>query len=297
MKKYLGIDIGGGSIRGSVVDESGKIYSEHRETTDRFSENEAFLSAVERVIEKNFKSEKFEKIGIGSPGPIDIDTGFIFSSANLVNLKNTPIIPHIEKKFNLPVRFNNDANCAALGEFHFGKGKGFTNLIVLTLGTGLGGGWINNGKIYNGYKGNGMEAGHVTVVMNGAKCGCGQNGCAESYFSARGLVNRYKDSTGDTLGSAADFFSLVQKGNPVAMQVLDFGINALAELIRNLIHITNTEKIIFVGGLTRSYDIFGKQLIEKVNEIIFPVFRNYTKIEVGSTLAGTLGAAALCFEI
>ena len=140
-----------------------------------------------------------------------------------------------------------------------------------------------------------MEAGHVTVVMNGAKCGCGQNGCAESYFSARGFLNRYKDKTGVALESAAAFFLLVEKGEPEATQVLQFGINALAELIRNLTHTVNPEKIILVGGLTKSIDLFGKQLELQVREIIFPVFRNYIKIEIGSTLAGTLGAAALSF--
>jgi len=296
MKKYLGVDIGGGSIRGSVIDGSGKIYCEYHEPTERYCDNEIFLNTVERVIEKNYNNEKFSAVGIGSPGPIDIDTGVIFSSANLVNLKNTALVERIKNKFNLPVKFNNDANCAALGEFHFGKGKGSVSLIVITLGTGLGAGWVFDGKIFNGFKGNGMEAGHVTVVMDGARCGCGQNGCAESYFGARGFLNRYQDKTGTTLGSAIDFFALVTKKDPVALEILDFGSRVLAELIRNLIHIANPEKIILVGGLTKSFDLYGKQLTKKVSEIIFPVFRNYTKIEVGGDVAGTLGAAALSFH-
>ncbi|NUM41810.1 MAG: ROK family protein, partial [Leptospiraceae bacterium] len=168
--------------------------------------------------------------------------------------------------------------------------------VIFTLGTGIGCGWVYKGEIFNGYKGNGMESGHCTIVINGALCGCGQRGCAESYFSARGFLSRYKEKTGSEIESARAFFELVRKKDPVAVEILSFGTMVLAELLRNTIHSVNPKKIILVGGLTKSWDLFGENLIERVKEIVFPVFLDYTTIETGSGLSSTYGAASLCFK-
>jgi len=296
MKKVLGIDIGGGSIRGSVIDTSGKIYIEDKISTNRVWSNAEFLSSIEGLISTIQKKDSFEKIGIGTPGPIDMDKGVILRSSNLVNLKNVQLSSYIQDKFKVQVFMNNDANCFALGEYHFGKGKNCENVMVFTLGTGIGCGWVYKGEVFNGYKGNGMESGHSTIVINGALCGCGQKGCAESYFSARGFLNRYREKTGKEMDSAKKFFELVRANDSDATEIFNFGVSVLAELIRNMIHTVNPQKIILVGGLTKSWDLFGEKLNKKVNEIIFPVFLDYTTIETGSGLSSTYGAASLCFN-
>lgn len=296
IKKILGIDVGGGSVRGSVIDKSGKLYHEDKIQTEIQWKNEEFIQALIGLVDKIAKVEKPEAIGIGTPGPIDIEEGTIIKSANLSVLENTPVVSSLKEKFQIPVYFNNDANCAALGEYYFGKGKGASNVIVLTLGTGLGCGWVYNGKIFNGYKGNGMESGHITVVINGATCGCGKNGCAEAYFSATGLLNRYKDKTGKQLESAAEFFRMNGEGDKDCKEILDFATDVLAELMRNLIHAVNPQKIIMVGGLTASYNMFEERLVTRVKNIVWPVFKDYTQIMVGDKIAGSYGAAALCFE-
>ncbi|HMV41339.1 MAG TPA: ROK family protein [Leptospiraceae bacterium] len=296
MKKYLGIDVGGGSIRGTVVDKEGNSYFDFSVPTNPDSYNQEFLESVQTVVKKCISAYEVNGIGIGTPGPIDIDSGVIISSANLKNLSNVELTSFIRKEFHLPVFFNNDANCASLGEYYFGAGKGSKSLIVFTLGTGLGCGWVLNGKVFNGFKGNGMEAGHITVVQNGALCGCGQRGCVEAYFSTKGFIGRYKDRTSIEIPNSKVFFEKVAAKEKEAMEVLDFGVTAFAEGIRNVVHLVNPDRIVFVGGITASYSLFGKVLEEKAKQIMFPVLSNYIEFKVGSSLAGSYGAAALAFE-
>jgi glucokinase len=296
MKKYLGIDVGGGSIRGTILDKKGISYFDFSIAIDANVSNKEFLEVINGFVKHCLAAEPVDAIGIGTPGPIDIDAGVLISSANLKNLVNVELVSFVREKFHLPVYFNNDANCASLGEYYFGAGKNAKSLVVFTLGTGLGCGWVVNGKIFNGYKGNGMEAGHVTVIKDGAVCGCGQRGCIEAYFSTKGLLARYKDLTSVELTNAKDFFELVQSNGENAKQVLELGVSAFAEGIRNVVHIINPDRIVFVGGITASYDLFGKSLEEKAKRIIFPVLANYLDFKVGSSVAGSFGAAALAFQ-
>jgi glucokinase len=294
MKKFLGIDIGGGSIKATLTDREGQILEESKLQTNPNWENHEFLENLASLI-SSFLSHSISGIGIGSPGPIDIERGIIHYSANLVNLKDVHLVSYLQERFSLPVFLNNDANCAALGEYYFGAGQGVENLLVFTLGTGLGAGWVWKGELFNGYMGNGMELGHTTVVMDGALCGCGKRGCAESYFSARGLLNRYEEKSGVHLDSAYSFFELVRKKEPLAVSILEFGVRVFAECIRNVVHTINPEKIILLGGLTASYDLFEEKLKTRLQEIIFSVLYTRLKIELGGKVAGSLGAASLAF--
>ncbi len=296
MKKFLGIDVGGGSIRGTVVDKEGNSFFDYSIPTESNATNKEFLESIGDVVKHCLAATTVDAIGIGTPGPIDIDTGVLISSANLKNLSNLELVSYVKEKFHLPVYFNNDANCASLGEYYFGAGKHAKSLVVFTLGTGLGCGWVVNGKIFNGYKGNGMEAGHLTVVKDGALCGCGQRGCMEAYFSTKGLLARYSDLTQLEITNAKDFFKLVSENDKAAIQILDFAVSVFAEGIRNVVHLVNPDRIVFVGGITASYDLFGKSLEEKAKKIIFPVLANYLEFKVGSSVAGSFGAAALAFQ-
>ncbi|EMM76481.1 ROK family protein [Leptospira santarosai] len=295
MKSYLGIDIGAGSIKANLVTQDGTILESTSRTTGAETDEPQFLDSLTAIVSE-MKNHSLTAIGVGSPGPIDSENGILIQSANLPLLKNVALVDHLKKKFSIPVYYNNDANLAALGEYRFGIGKGSPSLVILTLGTGLGGGWVYRGKLFDGYKGSGMEAGHVTYLPNGSLCGCGQRGCTEAYFSANGFLNRYQETTGNTLDSAEEFFDRNRKGETVASTLLNEGIEALAQLCRGLIHTINPEKIVFTGGLMYSWDLFGNSLKERVRELIFPIFRTYTQILPGGNVSGTLGAAALCME-
>ncbi|PJZ69651.1 glucose kinase [Leptospira perolatii] len=301
MNSFLGVDIGATSIKASLSDSEGKIYDQSSAPTGPNTDNGSFLDSLEKLIEnlvqnkqKTHPDLELSGIGIGSPGPIDRESGILISSANLPKLKQVRVVDRLKEKFRLPVYYDNDANCAALGEYWFGPGKGSPNLLVLTLGTGLGGGWIYEGKLFEGYKGNGMEVGHTTLKPAGALCGCGQRGCAEAYFSASGFSARMYERSGGKIENAEEFFDLVTKGDPNAKETLEEGVRILAELLRNMIHTINPECIVLSGGLSGSYHLFGKQLENRVREIIFPVFVGYTRFVAGGSVTGTIGAASLC---
>jgi glucokinase len=294
VEKFLGIDVGGGSLKASLIDREGKVYKEEAIPTDRFWDNSLFLNNIHSLIEK-FQDTPFVSIGIGTPGPIDISRGTIIRSANLPNLSDLPLKASIASKYKVPIHFNNDANCAALGCYYFGKDTQVDSLVVITLGTGYGCGWVFNGKIFNGYLGNGMEAGHQTVITNGALCGCGQRGCVEAYFSTRGLLERFKEKTNITLSDGKAFFKLIERKDEDAQDILNLGIEAFSNSIRNIIHLINPNKIILVGGLTKSKDLFFDRVNSHLDLIVFPVLRSHSIVNIGKSIAGSLGAAALGF--
>jgi glucokinase len=294
VEKFLGIDVGGGSLKASLIDREGKVYQEEAIQTDRFWDNSKFLTTIHSLIEK-FQKISYVSIGIGTPGPIDIAKGTIIRSANLPNISNLALIDSISTRYKVPIHFNNDANCAALGSYFFNKDAQVESLVVITLGTGYGCGWIFNGKIFNGYLGNGMEAGHQTVITNGALCGCGQRGCVEAYFSTRGLLERFREKTNISLSDGKAFFKLIERKDEDAQDILSLGIEAFSNSIRNIIHLLNPNKIVLVGGLTKSKDLFFDRVNSHLDLIVFPVLRSHSKVSIGESIAGSLGAAALGF--
>jgi|JI8StandDraft_1071087.scaffolds.fasta_scaffold05202_3 glucokinase len=292
----IGIDIGGGSIKSGVYDKAGKELKHLSIRIPIDLTNENFLEAIDQGTEPFVNEFQISGIGIGSPGPLDNEKGILIESANMPSLHQVPLLDHLHKKYNLPIYYENDANCAALGEATFGTYKSFSSQLILTLGTGIGGGFVDKGKLYRGYKGNGIEIGHMTVVIGGALCGCGQKGCLEAYFSTKGFINRYKEKTNQDLKDAESFFSEVKKGNQNASDILDFGILAMAETVKNAIHLLNPEAVIFVGGITLAWNLFGAKLETMIRERIFSVLNERLIIGVGGNLAGSLGAASLVFQ-
>ncbi|TGK48087.1 ROK family protein [Leptospira bouyouniensis] len=293
MKHAIGVDIGGGSIRVSLFDETGnELKSNHTKTPEHLN-NDSFLKLLVETI-RPLKDGSIG-IGVGSPGPLNNDTGVMLNSANMVGLSNLPIKSVLEKEFSLPVFYENDANCAALGEAIFGNYKQYESQLILTLGTGIGGGFVKQGQLYTGYLGNGIEIGHTTAVLDGALCGCGVRGCVESYFSTKGFLNRYKEKTNTLLPHAEAFFELVKAGNKDAKNILDFGTKTLAHAVRNAVQLLNPEAVVFVGGITKSYDLFGGPLEKEIRETIFSVLNERLKMGPGGNISGTLGAASLVF--
>ncbi|EOQ90571.1 ROK family protein [Leptospira yanagawae serovar Saopaulo str. Sao Paulo = ATCC 700523] len=293
MKHAIGVDIGGGSIRVSLFDGTGNEQKSNLSKTPDHLDNDLFLKTLTETIRPLAKD--CIGIGVGSPGPLNNETGTLLKSANMQGLQNVPIKQTLEKEFSLPVYYENDANCAALGEAYFGTYKGCESQLILTLGTGVGGGFVKQGELYTGFLGNGIEIGHTTSVIGGALCGCGAKGCVESYFSTKGFLNRYFETTNTKLTDAESFFQLVRTENKIAKEILHFGTLALAHAVRGAIHLLNPEAVVFVGGITNSYDLFGELLENEIRSNIFSVLNERLKLGKGRNLSGTLGAASLVF--
>jgi glucokinase len=193
----IGVDIGGTSVKLGLVDSKGRILARETFKSGRTSGRAEILDGLCACVgrlaaEARRRKLRLAGVGIGAPGPIDVERGLVYFFPNLPGWKNTPLRKILEKKLRMPVRLDNDANAMALGEFTFGAGKGVSNGIALTLGTGVGGGLVFGGKLFHGPAYSAAEIGHLVINENGPRCGCGNNGCIETYVGNGYFVSEVK---------------------------------------------------------------------------------------------------------
>lgn len=310
-EKIVGIDLGGTMVKIGIVNSNGEIVKKDEIATKL---ELGFQKVVERICEKikeMVELKDVKAVGIGSPGSIDHDKGIIKFSPNFPGWNNVPLKDEVEKYLNVPVFIENDANSAALGEKWFGEGKNKDHIVVLTLGTGIGGGVITHGKLLTGGNGIGAELGHMIVDPHGPVCGCGNYGCLEAMASATALIRyanegrkRFPESMifeferkREVLG-AREIFDAYRSNDKLAIRIFDTFVEAMSVGITSIIHIFNPQMVILGGGMSKSADLFIPKITEKVNMRVIPSFMGTFKI-VGSKLgndAGILGAAAIALE-
>jgi len=312
MKKYyVGIDLGGTFIKGGIVDAEGTVVAIDKVPTEVSRGNmqicENIANLTDSLIEKaKLSRDEIVGIGMGAPGMIDSKTGVIICSENLY-FENFEMSKVLEELTGFSVKVANDANVATLGEVKFGSAKNKENAIMLTLGTGVGGGMVCNGELVEGNKGAGAELGHTVIALGGEPCSCGRRGCAEAYASATALIREtkkamsaHRDSKMWQIGAlenvngktAFDFASVDQ----YAKAVVDSYIYALATIIVNFANIFRPEAIILGGGVCAQ----GKSLTDPLQEIVNKeIYGGDLGPEVPVVVAslgnsaGVLGAAAL----
>lgn len=312
MKYYIGIDVGGMSIKAGIIDDSGNIIAKETAPTKAGCYQEVIKTMYELclgVIEKAALSKAdIVSVGIGSPGTVNSKKGVISFSANL-HFKNVNILKEFRKHWDIPVFVGNDANCAALGETLFGSGKGKKNAILITLGTGVGTGFIIDGKIFEGRNGEGAEGGHICIRMGGEKCSCGERGCWEAYASATALIRqtkkameKYPDSLmhkvaleqGKVSGRTA--FTAHLQGDKPAIAVVKKYVKYVATGILVLVNIFRPDIIIVGGGVSHEGDYFIKKIERYVKKHAFGKKLNRVPPVIRASLgndAGIVGAAAL----
>ena len=312
MKKYcFGIDVGGTFIKGAIVDSDGNINVSAKVPTEsekgRLHVSANIKTLCDNLLEKSgLNKSDITAIGMGVPGMIDSERGIVIESNNL-RWQDFPIAKEVEKLVGLPVKIANDANAATLGECKFALNGKYKNIVFLTLGTGVGGGIVINGELYEGNRGAGAELGHSVIVMNGEPCTCGRRGCIEAYASATAIIREtkkamtaHKDSKLWEIGSldavngktAFDF----SETDVYAKEVVDNYISALACYITNIANEFRPEAVILGGGVCAQ----GDALITPLKEILKKdIFAGSTgpQVEILTAKlgndAGCLGAAAL----
>ena len=313
-KYYVGIDLGGTFIKGGIVDDLGnllaceKIPTEAETGSDGVSKNIAKLS-LSLMAKLGLAKEDVSGIGIGVPGMIDSARGEVTYSNNL-KWSHFPISKAVEALTGLPVKITNDANAAALGENKFGGGKGHDSMIMITLGTGVGGGIVLGGKLFEGNKGAGAEPGHMVICEGGEQCTCGRRGCFEAYASATALIRdtkrameAHKDSKMWEVGSldAVDgktAFAYLDT-DPYAKEVVDSYIHSLGCALTNLANIFRPQVILIGGGICAEGERLTVPLQKLVDAEIFGGDKGPQVPIHRATLAnraGILGAAALVME-
>lgn len=308
---YIGIDFGGTNIAVGVVTQKGEIIASDSTPTlagRDYTEIVADMAMVsKRVVEKaNITMADIKAIGIGSPGLIDNKNGVVLNS-NKLKFKHAPIAEELKKHLGLPVHVENDANAAAYGEYAI-NGKGTEDFVFVTLGTGVGGGIILNGKLYTGFNKFGGEIGHMTLVHGGIECGCGNSGCWENYASVTALINQTKEAiekNSDSLmakyaiergkvdGRTA--FDAAKAGDEPASAVVKQYLEYVASGIVSIINIFQPKKVLIGGGISKEGDYLLKPIQEYCRKHEYNKEDPHTEIGLATLFndAGIIGAALI----
>jgi glucokinase len=294
----IGVDLGGTNLRAAAVSSEGVMIEKVSAETDLSQGAEHVVADIVRCIESvrdKVANHRLAGVGIGVPGFIRMAEGFIVGSHNLPPLNNYPIRDAIEQKLGTPVVLENDANAAALGEKWIGAGRDVNDLVLLTLGTGIGGGIIVNGRVLHGYIGMAGELGHLTIVPNGNPCGCGNHGCLEKHASATALESMANLVALGENCSAKDVYDFAVKGDERALRIFESMGQSLGTAIAMLINIFNFPLYLMSGGVLASWDFFYPALEREVRTRSFTYRNTETRIDkaiLGSE-AGLYGAAYL----
>jgi len=303
-----GIDIGGTNIKLGIVDSGGKIVKKGMIPTGA----EEGPRAVAVRISKWFNSCKenisdIDGAGVGCAGLVDSRKGLLFSSPNLPGWSNLELGKLFSEELDVPAIIDNDVNCAAYGEFCLGAGRGIKHFMCVTLGTGVGGGLIINGRLHRGFSGQAGEIGHTLIKAEGRLCGCGNRGCLEAYIGSSAIVKRTKkmleQESGNSLAgveklSVKDIAKAAEDGNSIAIKALErtgwyFGIGLV-----NAVYMINPEVIAVGGGVSGAGDLILKPARESfaehvMNDIFLDV--RIVNAQLGNK-ASFLGAAMLAFD-
>lgn len=310
----LGIDLGGTNIASGVVDENYKIIGEGKVKTNspRPAEeivNDMVKSALMAVENAKLTLNDIDSIGVGTPGSVEYDTGVVVYANNL-GFYNVPLAKMLEERLGKKVFVENDANAAAYGEYIAGAGKGAKNFVALTLGTGVGGGIILDGKIYSGSNSAGGELGHTVIQMDGQACTCGRNGCFEAYASATALIRQTKQAmikypkslmwelceNNIDNASGRTAFDAMRKDDEAAKTVVDEYLKYVSIGVANMVNIFQPDVLCIGGGISNE----GESLMKPIRKFVSG--ENYarnmaksTELKVASlgNDAGIIGAAYL----
>jgi glucokinase len=306
-KYYVGIDLGGTNLKLGLVTEACGILK--RLSTPTEAEHgpdhvlERMAQAVRDICQAaDMKVEDLSAVGVGAPGPLDSKKGIVIFTPNMTGWRNIHVRDRLEAQLQRPVVLENDANVAAYGEFRCGAGRSVQNMVLLTLGTGVGGGIILWGRMLRGVSDTGAELGHIIIQHGGRKCGCGNLGCLEAYASATAVVGRTKEAlaAGATSSLAAvknltakAVFDASAAGDALARKIFEETAEYLATGITSIIHTLNPELVVLTGGMMGAGDEFLNLVRNRVGQTAFEPAWKVCDIR-WSTLggdAGILGAA------
>jgi len=316
----IGIDIGGTNTAFGIVNRRGDILVQERLHTQDYDTPAAFIDAIFRHLMphvEQYGKDHISGIGVGAPNA-NYYSGEIVLAANLKWKGIIPLRQLIQDAFGLPVAVTNDANATAIGEMIYGSAKGMKDFIIITLGTGVGSGFVANGQLIYGHDGFAGELGHVIAVREGRACGCGRRGCLETYTSATGIVRTAREKL-EAAGLAEgiiheDWLQAVHQrgedisssgihkaalaGDPLALEIFEFTGKILGQTLADAVAITSPEAIILFGGLAKAGDYILRPTKKYMEENLLAVFKD--KIEIipsglSERDAAILGSAALAW--
>ena len=298
MKTYFAIDIGGTAVKLGLVDETGAVLAKAEESVSfdgwKTPILDTVLAASERFLQaQNIEPAQLEGIGVSATGQIDSRKGTVVGTCgNLPHYIGSPIQEKLEEKFHLPVTVANDANCMCLGEVWVGGAKGYTDVIGVTLGTGVGGGILTGGRLLEGARGLGGELGHYrSHALDGVLCTCGATGCWERYAATTALV-REAQKKDPKLTDGRAIFEAAHAGDPMVLGLLDRWIDEIAQGLAGMVHIFNPQLILIGGGVSAQQELLIEPLAKKVKASVMPAFAEGLEVRAAQLHndAGMVGA-------
>ena len=307
MKQVVaGIDIGGTNTVFGLTDREGTIYATGSLNTSDYNDGERFIQDLTKAISETLTDDfKLLGVGIGCPNG-NHHEGTMVNAPNL-NMKGVvEFVKRFEQILSVPTVLTNDANAAAIGEMVFGGAKGLKDFFMVTLGTGVGSGFIANGQMIYGHDSFGGELGHTVIFPDiGRQCGCGRKGCLETYTSASGIARTFVEltekQTGNKLDNITSYDVLLEaeKGNPIAIETFDYTAKILGLALANAVAITSPSHIFLFGGPVKAGRFLLDPLQKYMEEYMLFVFSNKVKLQVSELMdknAAILGSAALIWE-
>jgi len=263
---YVGFDLGGSFLKASSFSMDGALQERSSIDTQRCQRAEDYLDLFKDAIKSLSTGKHLKGIGVAVAGVLDLDAGKVVDSPNLPALCGVPLLGMLENSFSpIPLQMMNDANAAALGEYFAGAGEGYESMFIITLGTGVGGGFVQNGELWRGTTGMAGEIGHMVIEKNGKLCTCGSRGCLEAYFSSWALerdtkthAEQHPDSAIGSIGEISPILlaELAGSGDHDARAIWENGGHALGVGIANIMNLLNPASIVLVGGLMNAKEHF-----------------------------------------
>ena len=298
MKQYFGIDIGGTAVKLGIVDETGKVLCKGEQSVNFDGYQTPVLDTVRKAAKEFLTAqaipvENLSGIGVSATGQIDSRKGIVAGTCgNFPNYIGSPIKAALEQDFGLPVTVANDANCMTLGEVWVGGAQGYTDVIGVTLGTGVGGGILTGGRLLEGARGLGGELGHFrTHALDGVFCTCGASGCWERYAATTALVRGAQPRNPKWKDGRAIFES-AHAGDPTILALLDDWTDEIAQGLAGMVHIFNPQLILIGGGVSAQQELLIDPVARKVRASVMPAFAEGLEIRAAQLHndAGMVGA-------
>ena len=304
---FVGIDLGGTNVNVGVVDANGKVIAKHALPLGKPETRQEVLDAITRATAETLKlagmtSDAVRAIGIATPGQLDIARGVVVQATNLPDWVNVPLCAALRERFGVATVLENDANAAAWGEYWVGAGKDVSSMVMLTLGTGIGGGIVLDGKLWHGAYDSAAEIGHVTIDHRGRQCLCGNTGCLEAYASADSTVRRFIEAVKS--GKASNLERTVQehpeeitsklihaeavKGDVLCRKIMEETGFYLGVGITSVLHFLNPAMVVLTGGMIAAGDMLMDPVRRTVSERALARTREEVCIEF-ATLGGDAG--------
>lgn len=300
-KFAIGIDLGGTNLRVGLVRSDGKIEVQKSVPVGKDKSAKRVAALIGEQVVSMAKQASTEPIGCGCgiPGIVNAQKGIVYSSPNFPAWKNIDFLKLLKEKISLPLIIDNDANMFALAELLYGAGRGHKNLVVLTLGSGIGGGIVIDGKVFHGDRGFAGEVGHIVVEPEGVPCGCGSHGCFEQYAASRAFINMAKKKPIDSKQLKPELMAkLARQGDKTAKEMWKIFGSYLGIGIASLINALGITTIVMGGGITKSWDLFIGATRAEISRRTYKKNVEHLKLLKASLSesTGIVGAASAVFQ-